>query len=86
MFLLRFSHEGKKYFLYRESAFCGGHSKEDAEFELKYHTAKSIAIGGFEIVEVKDLEHLKEFVSEYPFKIINFSGGLGVPFEGVLLR
>ena len=85
-YLLKFKHENKEYLLYKNNHFVGGNSQQQAQDQILANTGKSLSIKGFEIIEVENLEGLKEIVSEYPYKIINFSGGIGIPFEGVLLK
>ena len=81
MYLLKFSRNGKNY-LYHNGNFVGGNTEEDAHRSAVANTAKSLSVGGFDIVEVKTTEELGRMVGGVPFKIISFSGGL-LPFEGV---
>lgn len=81
MFLIGFVHKGAQYLFYR-NGFVGG-EYEDAAKAIRQHTGKSVAVGGFDKVHVKDKAALEELVGGTPFRIINFNGGLGIPFEAV---
>jgi hypothetical protein len=84
-YLIKFSHEGKSYFLYRDGSFVGGNSALQAKDCISLNLEFSIK-GKLEVFPVENLEHLKQLDSEYPFKIIDFHGGLVHHFEGVLLK
>lgn len=81
MFLLKFNHDGKEWFLHNGVNFEGGNSKQEAEKSVMAHTAKSVSIGGFEIVEMSVAE-LSKAIGGVPYSIISFSGGL-IPFSAV---
>jgi hypothetical protein len=82
MFLLKFKHEGSDWLLHNgANSFEGGNSRIECDICLRHHTAKSISIGGFEIVEMS-VDELSKAIGGVPYKIISFSGGL-IPFSAV---
>jgi hypothetical protein len=82
MFLLRFKHDGKKYFLHSGEQFIGAETKLEAHLESVNHTGKAIGVGGFDVVEV-DVKTLLDMIGGVPYSVIRFSGGLGIPFCAV---
>ena len=82
MYLLQFTHEKKNYFLHDGETFIGGNSENEARIAIHNNTGKSISIGGFDIVKMS-VDELSTIIGGVPYPIINFSGGLGIPFCGV---
>ena len=82
MYLLQFTHSNKSYFLHDGETFIGGNTESEAKTAIIRNTGKSISIGGFDIVKMTTEELLKS-IGGIPYSIINFSGGLGIPFCGV---
>ena len=88
MFLLKFKHDDKDWFLHggENLGFMGSYEKEQAHAVAINNTGKSIGIGGFTITEVKSQDELSKLIGGIPFSIIHFSGGLGIPFWGVEIK
>jgi len=88
MFLLKFSLNGKEYFMHNGEGeqFAGATSEAEAHLLAIHHTGKSIGVGGFEVTEVKDAEELSVMIGGVPYSIIDISGGLGIPFCAVEIK
>jgi hypothetical protein len=84
MFLLKFKHDEKFWFLYRHNSFVGGITEEDAHNESILNMAKGLSVGGFDIVEM-NYDELEKAIGGVPYKIIDFVGGF-IPFEGVEIK
>jgi hypothetical protein len=83
MFLLKFGHENKQYFLHNGTQFMGGENESQARQTAIENTAKAISVGMFDITEVKTPEELSKLIGGVPYKITDFHGGLGISFMGV---
>lgn len=89
MFLLKFTLDGKDYFLHggNGSQFIGAETEKDAHIVATLHTAKAVGVKGFTVVEMTrdELAHAVGFTQhEHPFyDITDVSGGLGIPFCAV---
>lgn len=83
MFLLKFTHENKRYFLHNGTQFMGGEIESEARQTAIENTAKAISVGMFDITEVKSSEQLSDLIGGVPYNITDFHGGFGIPFMGV---
>lgn len=83
MFLLKFSHEGKNYFLHDGTVFIGGMDLDSAKKIVITKTFLAISIGGFDITPI-DVDGLRDSVG-MPYNIIDFTGN-GQHFMGVEIK
>jgi hypothetical protein len=82
MYLLKFNHDDKSYFLHSGTQFIGAMNEEDAHNVCIENTAKGLSVGGFDIVQTNEQELLRMIGGAIPYKIIDFHGGL-LPLMGV---
>ena len=89
MYLLKFEHENKNYFLHGGEGwgFTGAMSEEKAHIVSASNIGKSIGFkGGFTVTHVSDEMVLADMLGITPkenYSIINFFSGLGIPFYAV---
>jgi len=85
LYLLRFTHVGKDYFLHTgDNSFVGGDTKKQAEDVSYSHVYTCLPVGGTTILPITK-EELAKSVG-VPYKIITFTGGFGRNIYGVPIQ